>query len=106
MSPSGFLVTDRARVSLPLVRVIEVRASSVMLTSATLPIVAAFFVPPSGSALMASSESTGLPICSESVLPCSSMVPAGTSAPLFFSASLMDWMLAPEAAMAPGGGGS
>ena len=53
---------------------------------------------------MASSESTGLPICSDSVLPCSSMVPAGTRAPLFFSASLMDWMLAPEAAMASGRG--
>ena len=35
VSPSGFLVTETARVSLPLVRVMEVRASSLMLTSAT-----------------------------------------------------------------------
>ena len=96
VSPSGFLVTDRARVSLPLVRVIEVRASSAMLTSATLPMVAAFLAPPSGRALTASRESTGLPICRESVLPCSSMVPAGTRAPLFPSALLMDWMVAPR----------
>ncbi|MCY1224578.1 hypothetical protein D9M72_367410 [compost metagenome] len=104
VSPSGFLVTESASVSLPLVRVIDVRTSSLMLTSATLPMVAASLAPPSGRALTASRESTGLPICSESVLPCSSMVPAGISAPLFFSALLMDWMVAPLAAMASGRG--
>ncbi|CAH0309190.1 hypothetical protein SRABI128_04448 [Microbacterium sp. Bi128] len=104
VSPSGFLVTDRARVSLPLVRVIDVRASSTRLTSATLPIVAASRAAPSGRALMASRESTGLPICSERVLPCSSMVPAGTNAPLFFSASLMAWRLVPDAARSRGRG--
>ncbi len=104
VSPSGFLVTDRASVSLPLVRVMEVRTSSLMLTSATLPMVAASLAPPSGRALTASRESTGLPICSESVLPCSSMVPAGISAPLFFSALLMDWMVAPLARHGLGAG--
>ena len=100
VSPSGFLVTETANVSAPLVRVIDVRSSSSMDTSATDPMVAASLAPESGRALMASSESTGLPICSDSVLPWSSSVPAGTSAPLLASASRMEGIVAPAAAMA------
>ena len=69
VSPSGFFVMDRASVGFPLVRVIEVAASSLMLTSATAPIVVPAFAPVSGKPLMTSRESTGLPICRESVLP-------------------------------------
>ncbi len=98
VSPSGFLVTETARVSAPLVRVMEVRSSSFKDTSATVPMVAAPLAPESGSALMASRESTGLPICRDRVLPCSWTVPTGTRAPLFARASRMAVIPAPAAA--------
>ncbi len=104
VSPSGFFVTERASVGLPLVRVMEVGSLSSMLTSATAPMVAAFFAPASGRPLMTSTESTGLPSWSDRVLPWSSTVPTGTSVPLFFSAALMDCTFVPVVARSAGRG--
>jgi hypothetical protein len=90
VSPSGFFVTEMARVSRPFVRVMDVRASSLMLTSATEPMVVPAVAPLSGSAFTAATESTGLPICSERLWPFSSIVPAGTRSPLLVRAFRTD----------------
>ena len=57
VSPSGFLVTDTASVSTPLVRVIEVAASSCMLTSASSESSCTPLAPRTGRDFTASRES-------------------------------------------------
>ena len=79
VSPSGFLVTETARVSTPLVRVMEVAASSCISIVARSESLSTPEAPLSGSALTAFSESTSDPLVTGRSRPSVSMRPTGIS---------------------------
>ncbi len=95
--PSGDLVTAMVTDSSPFTREIPVTGSSLIVTSATSPMVVYSRPPSNGSVLMSSVLVIFEPAWTVSVLPSSVIWPAGSSTPLSPRASRMDWVLTPAA---------